>query len=324
MTARNAFTQLATDLNTEFPMREKAIEAIMLGILTKEHIYLHGEPGTAKSSLARRALSCLPGDTFTATLSESRPAEAVLGPYDIPALQQSRFIRKDAGYLTTARWALLDEIGKISPQLGHDLLAALNERLKHEVIDGRTEHPIPLETAITTSNEPLTSSDAQALWDRLLVRIDVQPATSLIAFLNADTPKYTPVTEADLSSARNEVEHIEVDTTSILTTLNTIRTRLLAEQIKFSDRRWLRSINILKAHAWLHNRIAVTKSDLTALQYVLWTPDQRALPTLWELIGTAAMASANPEPGTTFASKKASALARAKAQPTLDSMPLFS
>lgn len=263
----NALRTLQDQLNRKYPQRRDAIEAIILGVITRQHVYLHGVPGTAKSSLARTALEALPGRTFTAALSTTRPPEAILGPYDIEELQRSKFLRRDDGYLTTANWVMLDEIGKINPAVGHDLLAALNERLKIEVNDGRSEHPIPLEMAVCTSNEPLASEDSAALWDRLLLRVHVKPVESLLAIWQADDTTVAPVSPQDVIAAREGASAVTV-TDAVLITLDELRKDLPGR----SDRRWMHTIPVLQAKAWLDGDRMITANHLAALMYTMWEP----------------------------------------------------
>lgn len=271
--------EIQADLNEQFLEREDAIEAMTLAVLTKEHVYLDGDPGTGKSLLVRSFAKRITGARyFEQVLSKTRADAAVLGPYNMQRLREnSEFVRKDAGFLTDAELVFLDEVWKMSPTLGHDLLAALNERLKHEVGDGRTAHPIPLWTAFAASNEIPTESDAQAAWDRVLLRTRVEYVKHPSSFYALLETKGTPGEEVrasipfeGLRAAHAEVLDVEVPL-AVLDQVGQIRDGLLKEGIIVADRRWRGSMKALRAAAWLRGASAVETDDLHALRFTLWS-----------------------------------------------------
>lgn len=209
-----AIRDLQFELNDRYPQRQDAIEAMLVAMVTKEHAFLLGPPGTAKSMIARDVFSAVSGaEYFEVLMSKNRPAEAVLGPYDLQLLRsESSFVRKDKGFLTTAHFAFLDEAGKMSPTVGHDTLAALNERIKHEVKAGRSAHKIPLMTAIAASNEHPTSAsdDAAALWDRLLLRAPVAYLASGTDFAKMLNATHTPITPVMTIEALAWIQDMEI------------------------------------------------------------------------------------------------------------------
>lgn len=277
------------EVSAQFLERRAVIEAIIIAILAKEHAYILGPPGTGKSNLVReiigRILNVL---YFEVLLSKQRPDAAVMGPYDLPLLREKgAFKRRDAGFLTTCHYAMLDEIGKSSPTLGHDLLAALNERLKHEVNGQRSAHPIPLHSVITASNELIVteSEDAAALWDRLLVRtvVDyIQESGNFAVLLQsgaAPAPtKRTTVEFADLTDViHNEVPFIDVPMGAIETVMK-LRDELRAAEIIPSDRRWRQCVRLLQASAFFNGRSQVEDDDLHVLRYALWDGPEQIVP----------------------------------------------
>jgi MoxR-like ATPase len=275
------------EVSAQFLERRSVVEAILMAVLAKEHAFILGPPGTAKSQLTREIIGRFEGaEYFEVLLSKQRPDAAVLGPYDLPLLRtQGTFKRKDTGFLTTAHYAMLDEIGKSSPTLGHDLLAALNERVKHEVNGQRSVHDIPLHSVIAASNELIVqeSEDAAALWDRLLVRtvVDyIQESGNFAVLLQSavarprkvarTTVKFTDLTEA----IHEDVPAVEVPVGAIETVLK-LRDELRAAEITPSDRRWRQCVRLLQASAFLNGRSQVEDDDLHVLRYALWDgPEQ--------------------------------------------------
>lgn len=274
--------QVLDEMSQLFLERRSVIEAAIIAVLAKEHLFLLGPPGTAKSALIRELVGRFPGATYFETLlSKTRPDAAILGPYNLPELRdKGDFHRKTAGFLPTANFAMLDEIGKMSPTLGHDMLSILNERLYHEVNGGRSAKPVPLYTAFTASNELIVeeSDDSAALWDRLLVRVLVdyiQESGNFAVLLQSaatgpTTGVRTEVDFADLADAvDNAVPQIDIPVGAIETVLK-LRDEMRSAEIIPSDRRWRQCMRLLQASAFFHGRTEVDDDDIHVLRFALW------------------------------------------------------
>lgn len=270
--------------------RRAAIEAVIMAILSKQHAFILGPPGTGKSEMTRDIIGRIVDATyFEQLLSKTRPDAAVLGPYNLPLLKtQGDFKRKVNGFLPTANFAFIDEVGKMSPTLGHDLLAVLNERILHEVNGTRSAQSLPLYSAITASNELIVeeSDDAAALWDRLLVRVLVdyiQESGNFAVLLQSavslpTTQTRTEVKFADLQDAiDNVVPAIDVPVGAIETILK-LRDELRSAEIVPSDRRWRQCVRLLQASAFFNGRSQVEDDDLHVLRYALWDGPEQITP----------------------------------------------
>ncbi len=288
MTVTNTTIQkIMTELNETHFERNDAIRACVLALLSGEHAFLLGEPGTTKSYLCRDLASRMVGAQYFETLlSRTRPAEAVLGPLDLPLLRDTgAFRRKAKGTLLEADIAFLDEVGNLSPTLGHDIHSILNERLYHEVDQetGESVRNVPLSTCWTAGNDIPTdeSDDARALWDRLLVRVKVDYIKNGGNFAKLfDGSTATERTTVDWAELRevieNEIPDIPIPP-KVIETLFEIRDKLRLhgdpmnpDGIVLSDRRWKACSKILRAEAWLKGRDMVHEIDLLTLKYVLW------------------------------------------------------
>lgn len=274
------------EVSSIFLERRAVIESAIITILAKHHWFGLGLPGTGKSDLIREVMDRIVGASyFEQILSKQRPDAAVLGPYDLPLLRSNgTFKRKDTGFLTTVNFAFLDEIGKMSATLGHDLLAALNERVKHEVNGSRSVHAIPLYSVFAASNELIVeeSEDAAALWDRLLVRVlieSIQESGNMALLLQSATAgndlrltatSHTTVDWTDLQDViDNVVPAIEVPLNVIETVLK-LRDEMRSAEIVVSDRRWRQCVRLLQASAFYHGRTQVDEDDIHVLRYALW------------------------------------------------------
>lgn len=278
--------QVHDEVSSIFLERRAVIESALITILAKFHWFGLGLPGTGKSDLIRELIGRIDGVTYYENLlSKTRPDAAVLGPYNLPELRdKGDFHRKINGFLPTANYAFLDEIGKMSPTLGHDLLAILNERVYHEVNGGRTAKPVPLYSCFTASNELIVeeSDDAAALWDRLHVRVLVEPiqesgnmALLLQSAVAGQDPRLTAASRTtvdftDLADViDNVVPAIDVPLQAIETMLK-LRDEMRSAEITVSDRRWRQCVRLLQASAFFHGRSQVEDDDLHVLRYALW------------------------------------------------------
>jgi MoxR-like ATPase len=274
-----SLARIEGELSSYFKERRTCIEAVGLALLTAEHAFILGPPGTAKSFLIRAFFGRFPDAAyFEQLLSKTMPPEAVLGPYDIPELREHGHLhRKYQGFLPTAKLAMLDEIGKMSPTLGHNLLAVLNERLLHQVNGGRSAIELPLSTVVGGSNELPTqeSDDAAAMWDRMLIRIVVgyiQETGNFIAVLTGpkNVPAGTTIAWADMQDVIDNVVPAVTLPNDVMEVVAKLREQLKGAEISPSDRRWKQSMKLLQASAFMAGRSEATTDDIQVLRHSLW------------------------------------------------------
>lgn len=277
------FNQLERELNATYLEREEAVKAALLAILSGEHVFILGPPGTAKSDLIRAIVNRIKNARyFEVLLSKTRPAEAVMGPLDIIRFREKGdYVLKRKHYATDVEFAFFDEVGKMSSILGHDMLALLNERLIHEVDNGTSHRPAPLSTAFTASNEMPTaeSDDAAALWDRLLFRVMIDYLQDHDNFAKLfTTTMVAPTVEIEWEELQDVIKNVVPNITiseSALKALVVLRDNFTREHLHPSDRRWRASMKALKAAAFLDGRSEIEEDDIAALRFTLWdTPEQ--------------------------------------------------
>lgn len=293
-----ALNAIVGELSVVFKERRAAITAMTLATLSKQHVFILGSPGTGKSAMTRAFFERFTDAVyFEAILSKTRPPEAILGPWDIPELRDhGHMFRKYNGFLPTANFALLDEIGKMAPTLGHDLLAVVNERRLHQVNGGRSWIDVPLYTFIGGSNELPTaeSDDAAAMWDRMLVRVvvDYVKETGNWVDMLAKTKVTQHRTEIDFPSLAHVIDTVVPQITlpaDVMQTVVRLREDLTAQSIIPSDRRWVQSMDLLRASAFLAGRTSAIPDDVEVLRYALWDTPSQIKP-----VENATLAVANP------------------------------
>jgi MoxR-like ATPase len=280
----NQLQNLRTDLVSRFPERKDVIDGSLCAVLASEHVFLLGPPGTAKSALARGLAQAFGGVYFERLLTKFSTPEELFGPISLKALEQDRFVRITAGKLPEAQIAFVDEVGKANSAILNSLLSLMTERTFSN--DGAPA-ACPLITLFGASNELPEGKELEALFDRFLLRFDVQyliQPSNLRSILLAPDPKPgAAMTMADLRQAQSDVGKVKV-TDETIDALISIRDACRAEGIIASDRRWKKCIKLVQAACYVAGEKKTTPEDLAILTDCLWRePKER--PKLARLVG---------------------------------------
>ncbi|GAA1614275.1 AAA family ATPase [Nonomuraea maheshkhaliensis] len=274
---------ITEELSDQFYERSEVIRALMVALLAAKHSLVLGPPGTAKSELARALTGRITGATYwEILLSKFSDPKKMFGPVDVAALMQGTYTQIFDGRATKADIAFMDEIFKCSTGALNETLALLNERLYHPESGGA---PIrcPLIGAITASNELPEDAESAAIYDRLLVRLEVNYLTDPSNFArlirSVQVPVTAPPTTVDLVDLRAAVSTyvpaIGVPE-AVIDAVCQLRATLRRAELIASDRRWKAAMRLLQASAFLAGRPEVTANDLAVLSHVLWdAPAQR-------------------------------------------------
>ncbi|MER6913976.1 AAA family ATPase [Streptomyces sp. NPDC000594] len=272
------------ELSAAFYEREDVVRTLVATMLAGQHALLLGPPGTAKSELARELTSRVEGaNLWEILLSKFTAPTRMFGPIDVAALSRGEYRQVFEGRATTAHIAFIDEIFKCSTAALNETLGFLNERIYHPE-NGGAPIRCPLISAITASNELPSGEDSVAIYDRLLVRLEVDYLTdpsNFAALVRSAVEQptaagRTTVTLTELQHAVSAgVPGVGVPD-MILDALCTLRAALRHREIIASDRRWRISVRLLQASALLDGRAEVAENDLALLTHVLWdSPAQR-------------------------------------------------
>lgn len=109
------------------------------------------------------------------TFLRAAVAQELFGPLSMRALEEDKYVRQTRGYLPEAQVAFIDEIFKANSAILNTLLTVLNERLFD---NGSQRVKVPLISMVGASNELPESEELDALYDRFLVRKQVQQVTA--------------------------------------------------------------------------------------------------------------------------------------------------
>ena len=210
-------------------------------------------------------------------MSRKSTPEELFGPVSLRAMEKDSYRRKTKGKLPEARIAFLDEVFECNSAVLNGLLSVLNERLFFN--DGEPTR-IPLEIVVAASNEPPAEREGlEALLDRFLLRYVVSYVRedgSFGALLRRESEaplRRTKITASELLEAQEEARR--VDSSGVLPAIAALRRELSEAGIPVSDRRYARSLKLLRANAYLEGRRGVAEEDLLLLANVLWAePEQ--------------------------------------------------
>ena len=255
---------------------------VLAAWLAEQHIFLLGPPGTGKTYAIQLLAECTGTTNFDYLMSKFSTPEELFGPWSVKGLQQDRFQRVGAGMLQEAEFASLDEVWKANAAILNQLLRVVNEREFHNGTAG--VQGVPLQTVACASNELPQDESLGALYDRLMVRLMVEPLRTpegrrelLRRKATGWTPGQAPsLGPAHLEAIRSEVDAIETPD-AILDALVAVWDEVQGAGAYVSPRRWGQSLRYLKACAWLTESAEVKDDHVLQLQHVLWEePGQQA------------------------------------------------
>lgn len=275
---------IGSELGERFFERDDVVRTLITTVLAGQHSLVLGPPGTAKSELARELTSRITDAQYwEILLSKFTDPKRMFGPIDVAALSQGQYRQVYEGRATRCHVAFIDEIFKCSTAALNETLALLNERLYHPENGGQ---PIgcPLIAAITASNELPSGEDTAAIYDRLLVRIEVNylsDPSNFAELVRSAVVNPAPATRTTVALAA--LQHaVEVEVPAIgvpdgiVDAICTLRAGLRRKELIASDRRWRQAVRLLQAAAYLDGRAEVADTDLSILTHVLWdSPAER-------------------------------------------------
>ena len=300
---------LLTYLNQNLYGKEESVRLALLSAVANESIFFMGPPGTAKSMISRRIAAAFKdfykdgkfttgnGGYFEYLMNEFSTPDEICGPVDLSALNEkpSRYNRQTEGYLPSAKVAFLDEIWKSGPAILNTLLTIINEKKFH---NGKNVEKVPLVSLSSASNElPEKNRGLEALWDRFILRVFVNPVTNEDDFFKVvddrnkeliltDEQKSALLEISDVEKWQSEINKVVLsdEAKAVITAIRQELTMLNGdgkhksedgENYYVSDRRWKKIVHILKTSAFLNGRDSVDLMDCSLIEYAIWNTDKQ-------------------------------------------------
>ena len=286
MNINQRIEKILNHLSDNMYEREHIIALTLLGALSGTNTFLLGSPGTAKSLISRKIAQAFEQPKyFEYLMNRFSTPEEVFGPVSIKALKEDRYTRKIESYLPNADFAFLDEIWKSSPAILNALLTLVNEKLFK---NGDEILHVPLKALISASNEiPAENQGLDALYDRFILRLIVEPIKNNENFLNLIGSKPTEIKvnlDKQLLIKQDEWQKWQKDIHEVKFSKEVSDIILMIRQmisdlpkdkkIYVSDRRWQRAAYLLKAAAFFNGRQEVILSEIFLLKYCLWSKSE--------------------------------------------------
>ncbi len=260
-------------LQEPFVAREDEIKALTLALVAREHVILIGEPGTAKSAIARRTAELINANFFKYLLTKYTEPSELFGPLDLNALKEGKYVRITKGKMPEAEIVFLDEVFNANSAILNALLSIMQERIWY---DGYTEIRVPLWTLIGATNRVPEEPELEAVYDRFLVRQYAKPVpeNKWSELLDAgwriesgQIPPAEPVLDMDTLAQIHKLI-FRVDLSPIKSKLLRLYAIFEERGIHLTDRRKTKALKVIAAHALLEGRIIAQEKDLVALKYV--------------------------------------------------------
>src|SRR5262245_9378292 len=157
-------------LKGRFVGRDEVIDLIALAVVSGEHLFLYGPPGTAKSALIRQFAAAVRGRYFEYMLTRFSEPNEIFGPIDIARLREGTVATVTTGMLPEAEFVFLDELFNANSAILNNLLTVLNERVYRR---GAETHRLPMLSLFSASNRLPDDDALRALFDRFLLRCHV-------------------------------------------------------------------------------------------------------------------------------------------------------
>ena len=287
MSTQNPFVALKEEMDKLVVGHEEVKIALLLGVIAREHIYVEGPPGTAKTMLAEIISGAAQLKFFFYQLHRDTRLSELLGDLVISKEQtetgeviKQRVVK---GGILTAEICLLDDISRAPGESLNVLLRILNER---KFFDDN----IPLLTAIATSNptadeyynEPLDPANL----DRFVLQINSQglsygkkwdEAKEVIKLYTERPAEYQ--VPPRVSKEVFDDYYQKLGSVGIPEEVQEALANFVATLIEdygcdesnsmISDRTFfVKSLKIMRSHALLHDREVCTLEDLNALKYM--------------------------------------------------------
>ena len=288
MVIKQRIQKLLKELNTGIYEKEEVMALSLLSAVAGESIFLLGAPGVAKSLIARRLKYAFEGGkAFEYLMSRFSTPDEIFGPVAISILKNyDKYVRVVEQYLPSADVVFLDEIWKAGPSIQNALLTVINEK---KYRNGAQEIDIPMKALISASNElPAKNEGLEALWDRFLIRLEVEgikEKSNFDSMISEKLDLYKDNVSADVKITNDNfkewskiIDEVEVPE-NVFNVIDVIRRKIQLHndkevnkdnQIYISDRRWRKIVRLLRTSAFLNDRKAIDLMDCFLIKDCIW------------------------------------------------------
>lgn len=276
--------EIEKELNQKFFERQDVIRGLLVGLIAKQHVVLLGPPGEGKTDLTTELCSRIGGEFFHWLMGRTTTPDEIFGPVSVKKyLEQESYEHSTQGKLPNAHVAFQDEIFKSNTAVLNLLLDIMENNRFH---NGKTPQTVPLHMMVGASNEmPEEGEGLEAIWDRFSLRYVIKPIQSKKNFLqmieNVDYKKITSGNKTIITLI--ELENIQAEARQVIfgkpgqDLLGKVWDAMRDLGYAISDRKYVRAVGLMKAHAYIEGRTAVEESDLAILAHSFWNEEEQRL-----------------------------------------------
>lgn len=277
--SRRLVRDVLEPMKRAFVDKDEVVDLLGVALVGREHLFLHGPPGTAKSALVHDLGRRLEGTTFDYLLTRFTEPSELFGPFDIRRLREGDLVTNTEGMLPEAEIVFLDELLNANSAILNSLLGVLNERVLRR---GREQRRLPLLMAVGASNHLPEDDALGALFDRFLLRVGCENVEGdrLGEVLDAGWRLEAPAHEgsaalgiADVARLAAAIPDIDLAPSreAFVELVRAIRTA----GIELSDRRAVKMQRVVASSALLAGRSGALPSDLWVFRHAWETEEQR-------------------------------------------------
>jgi len=271
----SAFNEVSEYLNQVVFEKEKEIESILALLIARQHGFMLGVPGVGKSYLINKVMECFKDDVvmFEKLMMATTTPQELFGPLSLSALRNDELKHNTAGYLSEAHVAFIDEVWKANSQTSNSKLTLMNERKFH---NGNQIVKSPLISLFGASNELPRDASLQAIYDRFVIRMEVEPMHSpdnFIKMLQSNSLQPPKVLSLDLLNQAHELAK-QVDVSPIYEKLVELRAEMQSVcngEVYVSDRRWKMIVSYMQALAVLRGATELDEDFFALIGDCLWS-----------------------------------------------------
>ena len=240
---------------------------------------IDGPPGSGKSYVAKIVMGLLEGAVVKQhQLSESTPAETLLGAPSLRAMDHDLIMRDVHRSGISAHALFLDEVEKSTDAIHHALLSLLAER---EVYDaGRVFSASNLELVIGTRNDDIIDEAFNDRWVLRTSQNNMDPLSYLMARAALGAPYETSarITSSQVETWREKAKRLERSFLQALCSDTGADMSLMRSYIAqlgaISQRTIDRTLEVVAAWAALHDRTHITPLDWWVAHTCCATPEE--------------------------------------------------
>jgi MoxR-like ATPase len=281
---------LSKEISSQLVGMAEATRLLGLGLLSGGNVFLWSLPGAGKSTIARLLAAGIDGKFFSINLGPGTGDNDLFGPPSISALKQDKWdiaLARVAG----SEIVLFDEWDK-SSSVVHDKLLTVMEEKTIATTDGNKK--LPLLLGIAAANDIPNPNIQNAVWDRLLFRMEVKYPGDYLALLDVKggrKPVLPRLSPEDIQLIQGWVDYQALDLPrEIREKMGEIYAEMKRKGMEVSPRRFSRWAKAIVAESLINGRTTPEMSDLYTGAYVLWV-DLKDMDEVHKIVG----ATSDPE-----------------------------